>query len=235
MQSKIEYYNYLLGDFYIADRSYKPKYKKKFEDYIKLTMTAEKAEDLFHLVEEYRDIVDHCFTLTVKIVFNDYIGWALPSKKACTKTIEAFNEHLKLFPKARLVDLGAGSGVFCSIFHELGIPKDNILAIEHSQSRHRLENQRKFWDVIVDDEFVADKEDVIFIAWGLGQDCVLEKYIEDGGKCVIILGESNTGCTLPSNWFYVNDYEGWTTKTKGVPAACSFYPATEFLTVNTRY
>src|SRR5207253_5858062 len=47
--------------------------------------------------------------------YNKYIGWGVPSETVLSTISEAFKNHKAKFPTTRLVDLGAGTGLYCRL------------------------------------------------------------------------------------------------------------------------
>jgi hypothetical protein len=59
-------------------------------------------------------------------IYYNYIGWALPSEEACKIITNFWESH----PNHKIVDFRAGTGLFCNVFHHLGVPKDRLLAVK---------------------------------------------------------------------------------------------------------
>lgn len=199
-----------------------------------LCLNASTKEEIFKLVILYTNIIKTTFM--IKSYYNELIGWALPSQEAIEAVVSAFQEHLQAYPEARLVDFGAGSGIFSYMFEKLGIPKDKIIAVDLPKPTHSNKKQRNFYPIIRDDEYEVAITDILFIAWGSGCVRAVDSYVDRGGKCVIILGE-NDGCTFSSGYFIKydeadTDDQDWIVEEHYVPAACSYLK--ELLTVNKR-
>ncbi len=136
-----------------------------------------------------------------KQIYNKYIGWGLASYSTC-KLIYNYWEFHK---ECTFIDVGAGTGIFCSILHFLGIPKEKLLAID------LIENQIFFWPIKkVDINYeVETKDSILFISWGTDSFLsTIENYIQRGGSKIIILGELKGGCTFPCDFFeYHSQFE----------------------------
>lgn len=48
---------------------------------------------------------------------------------------------------------------------------------------------------------------MLFVAWGCGCGDAIDRYVNVGGRCVVILGEGDGGCTL--SYDYMKYKEGW--------------------------
>ena len=197
-----------------------------------LCLHADSKEEIFELVNLYTMILETTFM--IKIYYNRVIGWALPSKEAIGAVVNAFHKHIQTYPDAKVVDFGAGSGIFAYMFEQCGIPKDRILAVDLLNPTHSHKHQRNFFPITRYDDYEVAINDILFIAWGSSCYRAVDSYIERGGKCVIILGE-NDGCTFSSGYFIRDDDEpnqDWIIEEHYVPAACSYLK--ELLTVNKR-
>ena len=125
------------------------------------------------------------------------------------------------------MDLGAGTGVFCSVFHHLGVSSDKLIAVDLENPTHRGINAKEFWPIRRKNNYQPNPEDIVFIAWGTsGINDIVDDYVERGGKCIIILGEANV--TYDPDKFM--DQEDWMVKLHHVPGALSIYA--EQLSIN---
>lgn len=164
-----------------------------------------------------------------KYFYNLHIGWALPTADVCSQVVGLWRKY----PTARIVDMGAGSGVFCMMFHDAGIPAHKLLAIDKTIPIECWKTTNTFWEIARDDDFEVPIDDIFFVAWGGYQGGIverLESYIERGGWCVIILGETDGGCTLPCDYL-VDDGE-WNSVLIHVDGPASAYA--EHLSINIR-
>ena len=76
------------------------------------------------------------------------------------------------------MDLGAGTGVFCKVFHHLGVPGDKLIAVDIENPTHRGINAKEFWHIHRDNNFKPNPQDILFIAWGTtGIDNIVEDYV----------------------------------------------------------
>lgn len=178
-----------------------PNFNEKIDKFVELCLNATSVKDLYYLADLYTEMFRE-YVVSIKHVYNSTIGWALVTEKACGLLHSAVLKHFETYPDARFIDVGAGSGVFAHILCELGIPKEKIIAFDLEEPTHKLEGQRTFWNIThtVD----IKPTDVIFVAWGSGTTRIVDQYMSNGGKCVIILGELCYGCTFPADYFVEN-------------------------------
>lgn len=173
-------------------------------------------------------INQHGIILYNKYYYNKHIGWALPTTEVCAQVVGLWRKY----PTTRIVDMGAGSGLFCMMFHDAGIPVDKLLAIDKEIPIAGWQTTNTFWDILRDDDFKVPIGDIFFVAWGGlkgGLDKRLDSYIKRGGWCVVILGELDGGCTLPSDYFV--DNEEWDSTLVHVDGPTSH---DEYLSINIR-
>lgn len=162
--------------------------------------------------------------------FVHYIGFAVPTPECIQHIHAVYQRHVKEFPDGRLVDVGAGTGVFCWLLHRAGIPAEKLIALDLPRPTHP--SGTKYWPITEDEEYSPGKEDVLLVCWGNCCWEVVERYIAADGKRVMILGEAEGGCTIP--WNALEKEEGWaiTEKHPVTSGAHSIYP--DYLTVNER-
>lgn len=140
-------------------------------------------------------------------VFTHYISHGVPELETISLIKATFDKHLTLYPDARLIDLGTGSGVFPWLLHRSGIPKDKIIAVDLPLEQRTQRCPNSFWDNIIEDEnYICDKNDMVLVVWGFGRYYALDRYLLNGGSCVVILGEDSDGCTFPANFFTVKNH-----------------------------
>jgi hypothetical protein len=165
-----------------------------------------------------------------RIIYNKYIGWGIPSPAALKLIFDAYQKHLVRYPQAKLIDLGAGTGIYSLLLSDMGIPRERMIAVDLTKKTHKT--CRELYPVVIDDQYRLDPEDVVLIVWGVDtHHCRLDRYVEEGGTCVILQGEAD-GCTLETGWF--EDKPEWKIYEKGgLPSAVSSYAET--ITINTRY
>ena len=176
----------------------------KFDEMCK---NANTGEEICQLVDYYYEITKNS-DFELKSLYNNYIGWALPSIKTCNLVVETW----KLYPNSHIVDLGAGTGVFCKVFNDMGIQENKLLAIDLIKPSHCSKHSRSFWPIYRYDNYKVDSNDILFIAWGLNFEYIVDDYVKRGGHCVIILGELGGGLTFPPDFFLDdNDQpkDGW--------------------------
>ncbi len=88
-------------------------------------------------------------------------------------------------------------------------PKECLLAVDIPNSSRKFSTD--YWE-IKREEYVPLSSDLLFIAWGEACWVSVEKFMAVGGKRVLILGEADDGCTLPSNSFKLHPVAGWEMK-----------------------
>jgi len=171
---------------------------------------------------EYDIALEFC----AKRFYNTHVGWALPTPQVCDLVVKFW----KLHASSKVVDMGCGSGLFCLMLHDCGIPKDKLLALETKVPPKTHQTTNVFWDIVRDDEYEIDTDDIAFVAWGSGISKRLQSYVERGGKYVIILGETGDGCTFPSDW--LKDNKEWDCTLTHVQGPASNFA--EHLSINVR-
>lgn len=172
-------------------------------------------------------LMQQCHMFLLKEYYNAHIGWALPTTQVCKLVHGFWLQH----QSARVVDVGAGSGIFCMMFRDAGIPANKLLAIDKENPVECWKTTNTFWPIMRDDDFEVPIEDIFFMAWGGsvgGLDDRLFSYVKRGGWCVIILGEIKDGCTFPSDFF--DDDEDWDCTLHHVEGPASKYA--EHLSIN---
>lgn len=211
-------------------------YMDTIVEFEKICKSAETGEDIFKIASNYYKLFKS--GIFCKSIYNKYIGWALPIKETCEMVVDTW----KLFPHKKIVDFGAGTGLFCKVFNYLGIPEEKLLAIDRIKPSHNNPKNKCFWTINHDDDYKVDIDDILFIAWGSCDNYVIDNYVTRGGTCVIILGEEWGGCTLSSDYFLVNhegkpdDFmknDGWDIKVHNVPGPASYY--SEKISINIKY
>lgn len=209
------------------DRHYLSDEVQAFEEKCKNTET---AEDLMTLASDYYEVFsgESMGWPLMKFMYNKYIGWALPSRETCELVIETWHQY----PNSRLIDLGAGTGLFCKVFNYLGIPEDKLLAIDHPTiSCFKSLKSKNFWPIHREDNYQVDPNDILFIAWGVSTlKNIINDYVEKGGQCAIILGEEGGNMTTDPEKF-VEDSR-WDIIIYKVPGPASLW--SEELSINRR-
>lgn len=192
-------------------------------------------------ITEIRQIIDYyikqketfMFMTRYRDIFVSFASYAIPSDQAIDQIVTWFNEYRKISPTAKFVDFGAGSGLFSLLLNDAGIPKDSLIAIDKSDKNKKLHKfGRKYFDIIEDENYKVDPNDIFFVAWGFIHGNALEDYIEKGGRCVIILGENEGGCTHPSGDYFKDDKE-WNVINIKVPAGANIWKG-DILSYNTK-
>jgi len=212
----------------------------KIDRFVHLCQHGKTKEEFFELVDIYDELFK-LYIMGLKTIYNQLIGWALPSKQVCEVVFAAYQEHVKMYPNARIIDLGAGTGIFSYMFNQMGIPAANIIALDLENRTHSNKAQRSFWQITINDNFEFRETDILFVAWGSGIGGEVDRYCNSNGKCVILLGETSDGCTFPSDYFVKYDEDDeeqeqdqneWKTESYHVPGPASAY--SEHITVNIR-
>lgn len=137
--------------------------------------------------------------------FTDIIGWAIPSENTINIIYNIISEHLKKYPDAKFIDWGCGSGIWSFLLNRKGICTNNIIAVDNSSFSY----EKQYFPIVNEiNDFSIN--DMLFIAWGQEEQSIdqfIDKFISNGGKYVILLGEIYGGCTLNSHYF--KKIDGW--------------------------
>ncbi len=178
------------------------KRKLQQDDFDLLCQTAKTAQDLLTLTSIYENqlVIAKFDYYYYKESYNKYIGFGLASYRTCQLIVDFWAKN----KECKLVDLGARTGVFSCIFNFLGIPKENLIALDLFQC------EKTFWPItIVSKIYEVDINDILFVAWGSqdsGPNETIKSYVQRGGSKIIILGETIGGCTFPSDFFVNNSF-----------------------------
>lgn len=221
----------------ISEEDFRKKFEVKREwpcpEHLKSFKEARTPEDILEVIKQ-----EHwkSFCGCVKPIYNAYIGWALPSEKSCQLIVKAFEKHLEQYPQAKLVDLGAGTGVYSMMLNYYGIPKEKLVAVDNGVRKYQncfepelKEHPHFFWPV--QREYEIAPHDVLFIAWGEhSMRETVNTYVNNGGTCVIIQGE--TQMTFPNNYLEDKDKDNWNCSFQRVLSPVN--SPSELLSVNTR-
>lgn len=171
------------------------------------------------------------FTTIYWDTFTRYVAYAIPSKTAVEQVVTWFWDYKKLNKGAKLVDFGCGSGIWCFLLNDAGIPRDSLIGVDLPDENKTLHNfGRKYYDIIYDNNYQVDKDDIFFITWGYDVETIVDDYVKRGGKCVIILGDD--GCAHPSGDYFVGNDNWKVTITKVVAGVSIVYP--DILSLNIR-
>lgn len=162
------------------------------------------------------------------------ISYANPDANTIAIIEQWYVKHIELFPTSKFVDVGCGSGIFerllygNDIFSE--IPGQLLIGIDLPCSEKTHNFGKKYWEITESSSYEVDPDDVFFVAWGWLSNDILEKYIDSGGKYVIILGESEGGCTNPHSDYFSGNCE-WEVRTERVTGGDLVH---DYLTFNVR-
>jgi hypothetical protein len=195
------------------------------------------GKDLLEIAEMYHS--------SFKTIYNDYIGWALPTKKCCNyiynfyKMIKQNKDFISGQPTTRkhprIIDIGAGTGLFCSVLHYLGVQKECLVAFDEKTPSHRSEKSKQFWPIVHD--FTFDYEnDILLIAWGCPtqeMEYIVDNFVLHGGKHVVLIGEQHPDMTFGWNYFTCDetgirtknniDVSHWSTQSIHINGPASYY------------
>lgn len=164
--------------------------------------------------------------------FAKELCWAIPTEKAIRTICQWYSNHIKTYPNAKLVDCGAGSGVWMLLIYHYMLDnypelcetaKDMLVAYDLPNPTYKF--KQYFWPI--NSTYIIQAQDILMILWGSDQSNVIENFVENGGKRVIILGEYD-GCTTDAGYF--NDRDDWDVETVEVAGAIRKF---DFLTLNT--
>lgn len=164
--------------------------------------------------------------MTAKNIFNDNLGWTIPSWMIL-QTLQNLQNDV-LLP---IYDLGSGRGLLLHLLKCLGC---NVCGVDVLEKTH--EGDIKILpireaDIIYDgnDTDIIPINSILLICWGSECYVQLQSYIHRGGKYVVIIGESCMGCTLPADLFMNDKFKGWKTTMINIP---NFLGMRTFMTVN---
>jgi hypothetical protein len=186
-----------------------------------LSQVVEFCDDQTHSRQDDRDENWMCR----KDYYNKHIGWTIPSWEMLSQ-IKSIHKQLN----TPICDYGSGSGL---LSHLLKLMDCDVYGVDRKKG---WKNVGKFHrpDITVDEEecYPVPSDHIFLISWGYltGKVSPLNEYVEHGGKCVIIIGEDNEGCTYPS-YDYLSGASGWVSQVTDVP---NFYGIYTKMSINTR-
>lgn len=210
-----------------------------------LLESSESYEKFDLMMSTYISLGNHR-RLTHRMAFVRHVAFALPAPETIQSIYRAFLTHQETFPSARFIDMGAGSGVFCWLLQRAGIPKEKLVAVDLPEDRKTQEFICCYWDGIIRDEsYTPNPEDLLFVAWGYEQDeedvvgapfiscwSPVQRYIDAGGQCVMILGEDEGGVTTSCD--AMKSVPGWkTVYERAVLPSCNAW-GSDYLTMSVR-
>jgi hypothetical protein len=225
-----------MGEMFSRDKEL-----QKRQDFKQLCEHASDGKDILKIAENYH--------ISLQMTYNDYIGWALPTKKCCNyifafyKMVKQNQDSILLksgqpathkYP--RIIDIGAGTGLFCSVLHYLGVPKECLVAFDKKMPSHRSEKSKQFWPILHDVDFDYDN-DILLIAWGCPtqkMENIVDNFVLHGGKHVVLIGEQHPDMTF--GWDYLSscnetgihtknniDVSRWSTQSIHINGPASFW------------
>jgi len=201
-----------------------------FQNYCKEAKTANDLQKVIKMIEQRDELFGR---MIFKSIYNQFIGWAVPCSKALKVICDQWSVHVRKFPTARLIDYGAGTGVYCCLLEQMGIQADRMIALDLPVKTHIT--CRQFFPItkVIDGDFQFQPTDFVLIAWGYGQK--LNPCIDAGVQCVVIQGEDSDGCTFPVNFFVDNTDIKQKWETVMHLDVCSLAASSECISVNTLY
>lgn len=147
-----------------------------------------------------RDRSKSIFAVFYRDVIVRNIGFAVPSEEALQKLSDWMTRILHHYPNIHFVNVGAGSGVWEYLLQDMGISGESLVAIDvpDTEKTHRF--AKRFYNIteVNKGEYQTPIEDVLIIMWGYGMTNIVTDYVNRGGWCVILLGESYEAATHPS-------------------------------------
>lgn len=116
--------------------------------------------------------------------------------------VAMYNEAIKTRPKVKLYDIGAGSGMLLVMLHLAGIPKDALVGVELPKE-HLWLPQKRYWKMIESDCFTVPATGILLMSFTApgkplyhkpisNQATILTKYVNSGGKEVILIGNNKS-------------------------------------------
>lgn len=174
-------------------------------------------------------------------------GWSIPSFDVLQRICSLQKET-----NLKIVDYAGGRGFWAYLLVLLGcdvVSYDNFYDFEQQSMRPtdseryfrqrrqvmvdngfgRLESAKNFFEIGSDDTIKIYPNSILFIAWGREHFAgnVVEQYIKNGCRHVIIIGEESGGCTFPADYFAENDE--WDCECLSIP---QFYGIHDYVTIN---
>lgn len=132
--------------------------------------------------ESTRQLFCRC-SYKYKDTINYRMCWALPSKKA----LDFIEKQFKALNMKRVVDMGSGSGLWSLFLRERGI---TVVPIDINPERFDVTY------IMPTKDYQQEPDDLLLMTWGTTF-TPIANFIENGGRAVIIQGESEGGCTVP--------------------------------------
>lgn len=182
---------------------------------------AETGRDILECADLYVRYFDE--RIWCKEVWNRIMGWALPTTETCEHIVQFWRKH----SGRKLVDLGAGSGMFCKVLHHLGIPEDKLLAVDLPRPNYGTYH-KTFWPILRAENSVVPRRAILFVAWSGGTEPIIRRFLKRGGRYLILLGEVD-GCTLSSD-LLMGDSK-WNVQLVSVRGPASYM---EYLSLNSK-
>ena len=155
--------------------------------------------------------------------YNKHIGWTIPSWEMLSQ--------IKQIGRP-ICDYGSGSGLLIHLLKLIGC---DAYGVDYHHYTNEWGNVGKFcrpkvYVMSEDQIFHVPSDHIFLISWGYINRDPINDYIERGGKCVIIIGEDDEGCTHPPYDLF-NDMSDWTCQIIEIP---NFYGIYTKMSINRR-
>ena len=147
---------------------------------------------------EVADFLDTSFSngpYDMKRIYNSKIGWIIPSKKILNVIYDVQQKFNKT-----ICDFGSGKGLLSFLLLNIGCSIQSV-------DKYIDESYFSIPSIIVPNgvEYMIPSTYILLMSWGLYPISILENYVKNGGNCIIIIGENETGCTNPPYNFFEGD------------------------------
>ena len=165
-----------------------------------------KTERDVYDVADFMDITFTYGSYYVKDAYNTMIGWTIPSR-----TMLSVIQQLQKESGKRICDYGSGKGLLTYLLRKIGCNVRSVDKYINTQCFSKL-------DVVLSCKgtYKIHPNDILLMSWGLYNSSMLERYVRNGGTCVVIIGEDEDGCIYPPYNFFENDPE-WTVTLYEIP------------------
>jgi hypothetical protein len=188
--------------------------------FIYATLRIKTREDLRLVINWYIvncKLNQRSFSYCLRDILTSVVGFALPSFKALHILNKWLNEINAKRPQSKIVNVGAGSCAW-----EFLLNRTDIVSVDRKKATHSFKKQ---FMPVIREEYTVHPDDVLMIMWGYGMSGIVDDYVRRGGWCVILIGESQCGCTDPSGDYFSTDGEfqalNWNIREEIVPGGAS--------------
>lgn len=190
--------------------SYRTKVEKRGCDYL-VNESLKKINNIKTERDVYdvADFFDSTFangSYNIKDSYNMMIGWTIPSR-----TMLSVIQQLQKESGKRICDYGSGKGLLTYLLRKIGC---NVRSVDKYINTQCFSKP----DVVLSCKgtYKIHPNDILLMSWGLYKPSMLERYVRNGGTCVVIIGENEDGCICPPYNFFENDPE-WTVTLYEIP------------------